>query len=390
MPRLLYYNPTCEMAVQNGSVSYRPPLRLQLFERDLAEIMLWTSRPDDIVVADRPSDRFVERWQSAGLQMPGFEPLRPHMAADHPDHTFAPWGASRAAAYLFYGKDRWNSHLRTLLSRRTSVEFERRMMQAGVPELLQCRPALLLTCADEAARLIGSGRCAVKSLWSSSGRGVALVRRPEHIAPAIVWARGRIRHDGGVVVEPFLDRVADLTFQFEISPQAVKYLGFNVFEADEAGRFAFEIIGGRRLLDRMAADGTLPADWERTCVDALTRTISQSSWRTSYCGIAGFDAMVHRLANGRTRIRCCTEVNLRHNMGLVNMRLASLLTPGATGRWQISQFDADGRWDDFCATMQARHPATTDAYGRISSGFVALTADGHRKRFGAWGVVGEG
>ena len=77
-------------------------------------------------------------------------------------------------------------------------------------------------------------------------------------------------------------------------------------------------------------------------------------------------------------------------MGLVNMRLASLLTPGATGRWQISQFDADGRWDDFCAAMQARHPATTDAYGRISSGFVALTADGHRKRFGAWGVVGEG
>ena len=192
MPRLLYYNPTCEMAVQNGSVSYRPPLRLQLFERDLAEIMLWTSRPDDIVVADRPSDRFVERWQSAGLQMPGFEPLRPHMAADHPDHTFAPWGASRAAAYLFYGKDQWDSSLRTLLSRRTSVEFERRMMQAGVPELLQCRPALLLTCADEAARLIGSGRCAVKSLWSSSGRGVALVRRPAAAsATTAAWSWNR-------------------------------------------------------------------------------------------------------------------------------------------------------------------------------------------------------
>src|SRR5574344_847800 len=46
MHKLFVYNPTCEMAVQNGSVSYQPPLRLQTFESDMADIMLWLSQTD--------------------------------------------------------------------------------------------------------------------------------------------------------------------------------------------------------------------------------------------------------------------------------------------------------------------------------------------------------
>ena len=66
------YNPTCEMAVQNNSVSYQPPLRLQEFERAMSSLMMFISQEGDYVVGEAPDDELLLFWKERGVYLPRF------------------------------------------------------------------------------------------------------------------------------------------------------------------------------------------------------------------------------------------------------------------------------------------------------------------------------
>ena len=80
--------------------------------------------------------------------------------------------------------------------------------------------------------LIRWGKIMVKAPWSSSGRGLQPVTKtPVH---SKVWEKilGVIQNQDYVIVEPFLNKVLDFSFQFEIIKREVKYLGISNFFTD--------------------------------------------------------------------------------------------------------------------------------------------------------------
>lgn len=378
------YNPTCEMAVQNNSVSYQPPLRLQEFERAMSSLMMFISQEGDYVVGEAPDDELLLFWKERGVYLPQFVSKNDAISLIKDGAILIPWGGSRQLYYSYGLKqksEQYTDLMRCFFSREMSVVLEDTVCRLcqGRKDLKQYdieEKSELVTESDIMERRVRKGSCVVKSLWSSSGRGVQLVREQCHIEPAIVWARGKIRHDGGVVCEPFYKRLGEFTTLIEIYEDGrIEYLGTNYFEADEAGRFGKELIG-QNILTR---------EEEQEVGQILIEAMSRLNWVEKYIGKIGVDGMVYNDKQGERKVRICTEVNMRHTMGNINLSVVRCFSPKVKATWQIEQFDNAMSWARFCKEMDSRFPLVLDDKNRIECGFFRLSSLGYN--YGAWGIV---
>lgn len=378
------YNPTCEMAVQNNSVSYQPPLRLQEFERAMSSLMMFISQEGDCVVGEAPDDELLLFWKERGVYLPQFVSKNDAISLIKDGAILIPWGGSRQLYYSYglkHKSEQYTDLMRCFFSRELSVVLEDTVCRLcqGRNNLKQYdieERSVLVTERDIMERRVKMGNCVVKSLWSSSGRGVQLVRNQSHIEPAIVWARGKIRHDGGVVCEPFYKRLGEFTTLIEIYEDGrIEYLGTNYFEADEAGRFGKELIG-QNILTR---------EEEQEVGQILIEAMSRLNWVEKYIGKIGVDGMVYNDKHGERKVRICTEVNMRHTMGNINLSVARCFSPKVKATWQIEQFDNAMSWARYCKEMVSRFPLVLDDKNRIECGFFRLSSLGYN--YGAWGIV---
>ena len=98
---IYYFNPTCELAVANGSFSYMPPLLLQEMERDLSILpFIFGSDCDYVITEDLPTSGFIQNLKNAGFVLPNFCRLAELEAL--PTDSFEnlyPWGWSPAAHF---------------------------------------------------------------------------------------------------------------------------------------------------------------------------------------------------------------------------------------------------------------------------------------------------
>lgn len=385
MKRVLIYNPTCEMAVQNNNVSYQPPIRLQEFEKAMTSLMMFVAQKGDSIVGERPDDMLMDFWREQGLFDVRYIKREEALRMVDAGAELVPWGGSRQLYYSYGLKDKANMYteeMRNILSRRSSVLLEQKVTEVCARKGQEYfkytvdDKAVELTTSEAMEERVRKGMCAVKSLWSSSGRGVQLVRESQHIEPAITWARGKIRHDGGVICEPFYRRRGEFTTLCKLFADGkVVYLGTNYFEADEAGRFGKELIGQKILTEE-----------EQTCVaKILTEALAEMQWNKSYEGMVGVDGMIYEDDRGERRVRCCTEVNIRYTMGNVNLSVSRFFADGVKAEWRIEQFASSAAWAKHCKEMSERYPLVVDEKGKIKSGFFRLSSLEYA--YGAWGLV---
>ena len=378
---ILRYNPTCELAIRQDRMTYTPPQILAKMESDLAPLMAFLSTDGDKIIGSEPdpglrgallraghSAKFISENEATGLVKRG-EALRP-------------WGESRALFAKFGLADKaraWD--LRETLSRKTSVYVEN-----AAQEALGETSAAAPTIAHEASQLANwGGQVAIKSLWSAAGRGVRFFSLEAERDAAHAFAEQCVRSDGAVVIERKLDRIAELSFLFERSSNGVRYLGANAYRSASGGAFGVEIFGPRSFAEATAVD----RDWEAKYSAVLCSALSKVLVSSPYAGPIGVDAMVYEGQDGRPRLRCCMEVNLRLCMGNVANQVKRLLSPEACGYWRIEKFGGDGEWDAFCARQEAERPVVYDSEGLISKGFFRLTSLGRGIRFGACGWAGS-
>lgn len=402
MPRIFYYNPTCEMAIANNHHSYQPPDRLKQFEKDLGEILLFLANQEDAVLCHNHPDReFLDFWEKLGKAMPQF--VTPEQIKNHPlrgEWVPTPWGSSKPTQHFFKTLDLrldlasqslkdWKPAHQHFFSRATSVVFEREWLNGAIPDFckLPNSPVLIRT-KEELEQFIEASQhqAVIKSLWSSSGRGIFMIKQPEHVIPAITWAMGRIRREGAVVVEPLMEKVADFSFQFHLSPNnTIRFWGINHFSTDEEGKFDKEWIHQPDIFDHIKQDRLLPDDWVAQCATHLGSALQTMQWHTQYEGVLGMDAMIIRADDGSLRVRCCVEINFRLNMGLINMALKPFFADNARGYWKIEQFEP-GKWVEFYHEQRQKHP-TVIVNNRLTGGFFPLVSPHKGKLYAAWGIV---
>ena len=104
---VFYFNPTCELAVANGSFSYMPPRLLRDFENDCSVLPFVFGKSGDFVLTEKaPSKEFILRLTDAGFEMPVFCSLKEMISGKTETiGSILPWGWSPALPDLNSPKD---------------------------------------------------------------------------------------------------------------------------------------------------------------------------------------------------------------------------------------------------------------------------------------------
>lgn len=397
------FNPTCEYAVANGTTSWQPNRILQKMEADLATLPLFFAQPDDkVIVPELPSGNFLENLQKIGIQTPGFI-LKRNIKSENIDFRIDqlnPWGWSPAAHKFletfkpFCSEEfkqspvfNWKPEYKNYYSKKFAREILHQITQKYPSEHFIAQNQLTEICKtkdDFEFYFEKWGKLMVKAPWSSSGRGLQPIRyKPIHPK---VWDKimAMVKDQSFAIVEPYLDKVIDLAFQFEMKKGEVQYLGISNFSTDYKGQYNGNNLNG--LPDSLAREVTefiksVPA----LTLQPIKETLETSNLAKNYEGYFGVDTLIFRDEAGKLKVNPCLEINVRHNMGLLSLQLEKYLAPGIKGLFR-TYFKPDSSFFSFKKEMEEQHPLVV-MENKIESGFLALTEAKKGTQFGAYIIV---
>ncbi len=402
-PDLYYFNPTCELAVVNGSTNFMAPAHLRRFENEVSILPAFLGNAEDIVLVDQlPSAEFCDQLEMAGFSLPSFQSL--DSALCDPDFLsldkgfLFPWGWSPAAHKLlsplkpgccpeFQNSPvaNWNNMHRELYSRKSAIDILKNI-------LFDCKSDDLLSFNDlpeicttheqiiELQKLWG--KIVVKAPWSSSGRGLQVLRPNEYNRTNRQVISGFLKQQGFVVCGPWHQKILDFSLQFfSFGNGKIEFRGLTTFSTDlnghYMGTFIQELPPKLQLELKEFLDHKLP-ELKRF----LLQVLSLSQYSSAYYGWLGVDAIVYKSENGNLKIHPCLEINCRFTMGAIALRLRDHLSQGSTGEFRI-MYGKEGDFAQFCEGMKVREPLIVES-GKIVKGFLPLTPPLPGCVFGAW------
>ncbi|MBA4410214.1 MAG: hypothetical protein Q8S54_12365 [Bacteroidota bacterium] len=402
--KVFYFNPTCELAVANGSFSYMPPLLLQEMERDLALLpFVFASENDFIISANPPSAEYIQQLKEWGFEVPGFCSLSEleAMPAGSYDVIF-PWGWSPAAHFKLKNlKEKcsgefktnpvynWHEGHQSLFERSTSLNFLTGILNNNPQTWLisKSMTGVKVTNLTEIESMLNKNPALVlKAPMSSSGRGIQIIRRKILNNSNKEWISGVLKQQNYLIAEPFLEKLADLSFQFQINDGSeIEYLGYSFFETNSNGQYKGSFIHAG-LMDVFPGEN---ADEIGNMIGTTAKVIGEALKISVYLrwhrGFLGVDAMFFRNEK-QLMMQPCIEINCRMNMGILTLFLESKIQKEAKGKFEL-YYGAPGEFEIFAGKETLLNPPVIKD-GKISSGFFPLVEPGHQKKFGAYFSIG--
>ena len=343
-PVVHWFNPGAEDQVM-AAVSGKPfqPNKMGLaLEEDLELVMLAVCRRDDVLLMRRPpSNGHLAYLKRVGFDLPeitSVEALR-----DRKLGGLRPWAWSPDASNLLKPLAaevspsvawQWREPLAPLcFSKEIGIELERRL---GLEEESGTVCRNVDQAMQEIARHLETGQALVKAVHACAGRGHLRVNHESKDADTRLWLERTLAAHHAVVVEPWLDRVADFSALYEMDVTGnANLIGLTVMDNDAAGRFLGNRVGpkwGSLLEPEVAAflfkQGILEFV-ESQAPSALTDLLP------GYVGPLGIDLMVHRRADGTLALKHVVELNVRLTMGRIALELLKKSTPQRSGRFRI-------------------------------------------------------
>lgn len=156
----------------------------------------------------------------------------------------------------------------------------------------------------------------VKAPWSSSGRGLRYIDTGRISTSLRGWMQNVIRSQGGIMVEPYYNRLRDFAMEFYSHGNGtVDYLGLSVFNTDK-GCYTGNIIAPESsklaIISRYVPEKTLATVRQRI-INYFSKLL-----KGIYRGPFGIDMMVVSGKSGSGfLLHPCVEINLRRTMGHV-------------------------------------------------------------------------
>lgn len=174
--------------------------------------------------------------------------------------------------------------------------------------------------------LAQGSKIVMKNPWSSSGRGVFYAVGQSQ---ALQRASAIQRRLGGVMVEPYYDKVQDFAMEFLAREDgSVEYLGLSVFST-EGSQYAGNIVAPEEeklqmLLNIENSPASLCFAEELLMCDLPTAVcnVMSQALKGAYAGPFGVDMMIYRRSDGSLALHPCVELNLRHTMGFAALAVA--------------------------------------------------------------------
>ena len=346
-PIIAWFNPDAEgevLAAMSGKPR-NPNAWVQAMEEDLEIFALsWCGAGDVAVMRCLPSREHLRGLEEAGWKLPGMvEVARLGDLRGKEVGGFRPWAWSPDASELFRplaGTVRpdsrwpWREALpQAWFSKELGHRLEERL---GFACGAVCRDHEEVL--ETLARLVGDGQVLLKAPIACAGRGHRRVDPAGVDAEDLDWIGATLSFHGAVVVEPWLERVADFSAQFEAGPDGTfRLLGMTAMRNDAAGRFrGVRVVGDwEGLLETVEPE--VAAFLEEEDEGIFSRKIPGHlrELLPEYSGPVGVDSMVYRRAEGALALRPVVEVNVRFTMGRVALELARQFGTSGCGDLQI-------------------------------------------------------
>ena len=403
-PNIYFFNPTCEYAVANGNTSWQPNRLLQKMEDDLGTLPMFFARPNDIVLLRKlPSENFLQKLVNQGIPLPRFvllqEAQKNKLNGEKINHLL-PWGWSPAvhklleplkenctADFLNSPVSSWKPVNRDFYSKKFALSILQNLLPL-LPREKTLPPEMLprvVTSKSEIKHLIEShGKLMLKAPWGSSGRGLQPITKIP-VVPK-VWEKlmGIINEQGYAIAEPLLDKVLDMSLQFELKRGQISYAGRSIFLTDKKGQYQGNYLNSLPE-NRISETRQFAEDLPEILKQPLLKILNESPLPRHYEGVFGVDTLVYRENGGKLRANPCLEINLRQNMGLLSLHLEKLMAPKAKGMFKTF-YQKNTSFMAFANEMENKYPAITDN-GKMAKGFFALTESGTDAQFGAYIIL---
>ena len=351
------------MALASGSPYYMAPASIKKMTSDLAMLPVWyADEGSAVLLAD---DRQVE-WLRKECALP--LPMEGWVEIPEEKVEVMPWGWNPALLHRLGDDIRARvdvDAIRRLSSRRTAVDLLPKLRMDGT-EGESC----WLTSVDEVcAFAMKHDKVLLKAPWSGSGKGIQpLCGQLEDNLKG--WTRRIIASQGGVVGEPFYQKVKDFAMEFKTSLSGVKFVGYSLFEADARGIYKENVLASDESIGRKLSE-YVPGALLNVIKERL-QTELQWLLKNDYQGYLGVDMMVIRTADGYA-VHPCVEVNLRTNMGVVSRLFFERHVWGEVmGRYVIEYFPRPGEAYRFHEEMKEKRPLRLRE-GKIEAGYLSLT-----------------
>lgn len=331
---LYLFNPSTDMALAAGSVSYTPPAAIRRFEAGLALLPALYAQEGSAILLPY------------GIADPSALPYRSIAGKRHISLIGAgtrltqvskvvPWGWNAALVRTLRSQgvpdsclpgDLQLARLRALSSRLLTTDchayLSARLSGKCLDRYCSLPPIAARTMSEIQAALDMYVDCFAKAPWSSSGKGVMRIGHPLPDTDRRRLER-ILRTQGAVMMEKAWDNAQDFATEWMMQGGDVRFLGLSVFGCDTAGRYKGNIVAPQSGLRRRLASMT-----DLGAIDRLTAAQHEflkkrvAPW---YDGPAGIDMLVDQ--DGE--INGCVEINLRHTMGYVALHIARH-APGCT------------------------------------------------------------
>ncbi len=400
-PDIYIFNPTSEMAVANGTVSWQPNRMLQKLETDLALLPAFFAEANDIVVIEnKPSKEFFRLFDYLEKDFPTFCHYNDLLSLVNEGEvlpgSIKPWGWSQVIHYKYKSlvsfcskefKDSpissWNNEMKKFISREFALEILNKLLTKYPAQKFLIKSELPKKCENilQIEKVHNENISSIVKLpWSSSGRGVQVINQAS-IHPSIKnRLQGAIKNQGFVMVEPLLDKKLDFALHYKVSANKTEYLGYSLFNTFEDGKYS-----GNFLKHYVPSEQTEYLNYLKSEVEELAGKIKQvlenSELKNFYEGYLGIDGLIFQ-RQGELKIHPCIEINLRYNMGLLAFELEKMLAKNSYGVFH--QFG--GKKGEFARLMkvkQKKNPA--EFSGRLLvQGTLPLTEPTEQAIFGAY------
>lgn len=417
-PSVFVFNPFSEGRMAQGR-SFTPVKHQAQLACDLAALPMFLGRQDDVVLVEqRPAVAFLSALKQAGFPLPEFAARKDcsALAARKLGHL-RPWAWGPDSVELFAplfssltGEVRtpeasFNGGIAKLYSKAWSAELLRALLaddgadDAPVPAASsrgvaggahgaaasEREPrtaagsrrhdfgALPLCTMNEVGSAVGSieealtaiaairarghHRVVVKQAFGLAGHNALRLWEPNVAESQRRWMEKSLENGRPLVIEPWLDRIADFSGQFEMSAGGLQLLGYTGLLTDARGQFVANTAAPQHaravpsaVLECFRDHPGSPALLHRLFLKLATR-LSAELKTVGYLGPIGVDAFVYRDAAGQARLKPVVEINPRYTMGRLTLELMKRAAPGAHGRFRLvnrASLRAAG-CDDFAA-----------------------------------------
>jgi len=365
------FNPLCDAEIARGKPGFTPAEPVRRLGLDLETLPMYLAREQDVVlVQELPNSEWLKKIQDSGFSIPEFRKLG--RIGENPREEkiggIEPWGWSPEPFERFkFWKERlvpldgangaWSkqilsqknftaTQIGSIFSKKWSTEFLSKWLQDH-PEDEKVfgsrdRVGKIFSDWSEARQKIHSSLIQGESLIAKAPFGTSgtqnkrVLEEKEMDGVLGGWIRNTIESQGSIVLEPWLNKEADLSIQFEIGPSQIRILGIRHYV--NGSRLEYRGTALDPKLSTLSSEAlqylhssVAPLERWRKMIQKLGTTIRD----LGYQGPAGVDALLWRELDGSLRLKPLVELNPRWTMGRVALELESHVLPGTPAAWMF-------------------------------------------------------